>query len=102
MKTIGIHNYYVYILTNRQKTVLYIGITNDLGRRLEEHKQNALITKDHFTGKYNVINLVFWEHHTMAKNAILREKQLKGWSRQKKIALISDFNPQWVFLNDDF
>ena len=101
MKPIGMHNYFVYILTNKYKTTLYIGITNDLGRRLEEHKQASLKGEVHFSGKYNTIYLVYWERHAIVENAIMREKQLKGWTRQKKNALISDFNSQWVFLNDE-
>jgi putative endonuclease len=95
------YNFYVYILTNASKTVLYIGLTNNLRRRLSEHQNDALTTKSHFTGKYNVTNLVYWEHHKYINQAIAREKELKGWLRRKKEELIYQFNPQWRILNDD-
>lgn len=101
MKPIGMHNYFVYILTNKNKTVLYTGVTNDLARRLEEHKEDSQNEKQHFAGKYNAICLVYWERFGEIENAIAREKQIKGWSRKKKDMLITEFNPEWVFLNDE-
>ncbi len=84
-------NYYVYILSNEAKT-LYIGITNNLERRIYEHK-NKLI--DGFTKKYNLTKLVYYETTSEVKDAITREKQLKGWLRMKKITLIDESNPGW-------
>lgn len=85
-------DYYVYILTNHSYTVLYIGITKDLIRRVYEHKQH--IDPNSFTAKYNVTKLVYYEHTTDVKVAIEREKQLKSWSRKKKDELIDRMNPE--------
>jgi putative endonuclease len=101
MKPIGTHNYFVYITTNKEKTVLYTGVTNDLTRRISEHKKDAEGEKKHFAGKYNVYFLVYWERHQYILHAIEREKQIKGWLRAKKETLISEFNPEWRFLNDE-
>ena len=92
-----IHSYYVYILTNKNHTVFYTGITNDLPRRCFEHK-NKLIKG--FTEKYNVTELVYFELFDDVELAITREKQIKGYSRAKKDALINTFNPQWKHLYD--
>ena len=78
MKTIGTHNYFVYILTNRNKTVLYIGVTNDLKNRIQFHRENTNLNKKAFTSKYKCFYLVYYEHFNNIKDAILREKQLKG------------------------
>ena len=83
---------HVYIMTNKSNHVLYIGITNDIKRRMEEHKQGI---NDGFTKKYNVSKLVYCEEISNADQAIQREKQLKKWSRQKKILLIENLNPAW-------
>lgn len=91
------HNYYVYILTNFCKTVLYTGVKNDLQRRLVEHEGGM----SEFTAKYNCFYLVYWEHHPYVNNAIAREKEIKGWRRAKKEALINDFNSEWKFLNEE-
>lgn len=96
------HNYFGYILTNIHRQVLYIGVTNDLSRRLIEHKTSSEIKNNSFTGKYNCTYLVYWEHTKYIHNAILREKELKGWKREKKLALIREFNPEFKFLNDEF
>ena len=85
-------NYYVYILTNSYNTVLYVGVTNNLVRRIYEHK-NKLV--DGFTKKYNLNKLVYFEETTDVNSAILREKQLKNYKRCKKIALIEKANPTW-------
>jgi len=90
---------YVYILTNDRKTVLYIGVTNDLRRRLIEHKSG---NSDSFTKKYNVYNLVYYEEFTSVDEAISREKQLKNWNRAKKNKLIEMENPNWDFLDITF
>lgn len=101
MKPIGTHNYFVYITTNKLKTVLYTGVTNDLARRLYEHEQDATTGKKHFAGRYNVYYLLYWERFQYIAHAIEREKQIKGWVRKKKEALISAFNPDWRFLNEE-
>ena len=101
MKPIGTHNYFVYILTNIKRTVLYIGVTNELQRRLFEHKQDSERKKKTFAGKYNTIYLVYYERFQYIEHAIEREKQLKGWKRYKKDKLINYFNKDWKFLNDE-
>ncbi len=85
-------NYYVYILTNKYNKVLYIGVTDNLARRIYEHKTGI---NDGFTKKYNVHKLVYAEKIDDISYAIKREKQLKGWTRAKKIALIESANPNW-------
>ena len=99
MKTLGTHNYFVYILTNKNKTVLYIGVTNNLKNRLLYH-QNSNVPKLSFTFKYKCYHLIYYEHFMDINLAIKREKQLKGWLRSKKEQLINAFNPDWDFLND--
>lgn len=84
--------YYVYILTGESKSVLYIGMTNDLARRVYEHREGLI---EGFTKKYNVKSLIYYEITTDVYNAIAREKQLKGWVRRKKEDLINKFNPTW-------
>jgi putative endonuclease len=84
--------YYTYILTNKYNKVLYIGVTDDLQRRVEEHKAGA---NDGFTKQYNVDKLVYAETFQDIKYAIEREKQLKGWTHIKKAKLISKVNPDW-------
>ena len=93
------HNYFVYILTNINKTVLYTGVTNDLQRRLNEH-ENATDSKS-FTSKYNCNYLIYFERFQNIEHAIAQEKRIKGWSRKKKEILISGFNPNWTFLNNE-
>lgn len=85
-------SYYVYILTNKYNKVLYTGITNDLCRRMFEHK-NKLVSS--FTKKYNVTKLVYFEEFERALDAISAEKKIKGWVRRKKIELIESKNPRW-------
>jgi putative endonuclease len=84
--------YYVYIMTNKYNTVLYTGMTNDLKRRVYEHKSGL---GGGFTGKYNITKFVYYEACNDAYSAIAREKQIKGGSRQKKIDLINAMNSQW-------
>ena len=91
--------YYVYILTNSQRKVLYIGVTNNLPRRLSEHYEDNITAKKSFAGKYNCYNLVYFEEFSRIKDAILREKVIKKWRREKKNNLITTLNPDWKFLN---
>ncbi|WP_242929107.1 GIY-YIG nuclease family protein [Pontibacter vulgaris] len=93
------HNYFVYITTNPTKTVLYIGVTNTLQRRLEEHALNAGIAET-FAGRYHCHYLVYYERYSQVHHAIEREKELKKWNRKKKEALIQSINPNWNFLNE--
>ncbi len=90
-------NFYVYITTNPGKTVLYIGVTNDLKRRLLEHYQNKGNAKS-FAGKYYCYKLIYFEFYTDIDQAIAREKEIKDLSRKKKEELISTKNPKWDFL----
>jgi len=89
--------YYVYILTNKNHSVLYIGVTSDLDGRLWEHRAKIM---EGFTKQYSVGKLIFHEDYPDPRSAIDREKQLKGWRREKKIALIQTQNPRWVDLFD--
>ena len=89
------HDYYMYILASTSR-VLYIGVTNDLERRLFEHRQKLI---PGFTSKYNVTRLVYFERFGEIRDAIAREKQLKGWRREKKIALIESLNSSWPELS---
>lgn len=100
MKTFGTHNYFVYMLTNKNKTVLYIGVTNDLRQRLYYHK-HQMEQIHSFTKKYNSYFLIYYEQFEDITQTIAREKELKGWRREKKEKLITSFNPEWKFLNDD-
>jgi len=92
--------YSVYILTNKYKRVLYTGITNNLGQRITEHYIDCIDGKT-WCGKYNCHLLIYYETHKYVNNAIAREKEIKGWLRIKKIKLITDFNPEWKFLNEE-
>ena len=89
--------YYVYITTNPARTVLYIGITNSLTSRMAQHYANRGSDQT-FAGRYFCYNLVHFEEYTDSKTAIAREKELKGWTRAKKEALIAAGNPAWDFL----
>ena len=89
--------YYVYILTNKTNSVMYIGVTNDLRRRLCEHKNEQI---EGFTKKYHVHKLVYVEEYTQIDDAIAREKQLKNWRRSKKNCLVETQNPNWNNLID--
>ena len=85
-------HYYIYIMTNQTNTVVYTGVTNDLQRRVNEHKTGAV---DGFTKRYNVHKLVYAEKFENINEAIYREKQIKSWSRKKKNDLIERVNPDW-------
>jgi putative endonuclease len=88
--------YYVYIMTNRSGT-LYIGVTNDLQRRVYEHRQKLV---DGFTKRYNITQLVYYEETSNIESTIAREKQIKGWLRKRKAALIESINPYWKDLSE--
>lgn len=90
--------YYVYILSNWNNNVLYVGVTNDLARRVYEHKNHLV---EGFTSKYNVTKLVYYEVTDDIKAAIAREKQLKNWNRTKKEKLIETLNKEWIELLPD-
>ena len=85
-------SYWIYIMTNAYRNVLYIGVTNDLVRRYQEHKSGLL---DGFTKRYRCHYLVYYEEYQQITDAIAREKELKGWLRKRKNALISQMNPRW-------
>ena len=87
-----VHNYYVYILTNRPNGTLYTGVTNDLRRRVIEHREGQT---DSFTRRYGLHRLVWFEHHTDIREAILREKRIKKWNRAWKVEMIVAMNPDW-------
>src|SRR5258706_775448 len=89
-------SYFVYILTNRSKT-LYTGVTNDLVRRITEHRAKQIFG---FTAKYNITSLAYFEETGSVEEAITREKQIKGWIRTKKLALIESINPEWKDLSE--
>lgn len=89
--------YYIYIITNKYNTVLYTGMTNNLQRRIYEHKEKII---EGFTKKYNVTKLVYYEIFEDAYTAISREKQIKAGSRQKKIDLVNSMNQEWQDLYD--
>ena len=91
--------YFVYITTNEKRTVLYIGVTNNIQERLSQHYFDSQNAKKSFAGKYNCYYLVYYQQFDSPTDAIAREKELKKWRREKKDRLISSFNPEWEFLN---
>ena len=91
---------YCYILTNKNKTVLYVGATNNLQRRIQEHKEGKYLNS--FTKKYNVTFLVYFEEFDSTKEAFEREQQLKSGNRKRKEGLINSINPEWKDLSDDW
>ncbi|HNH21697.1 MAG TPA: GIY-YIG nuclease family protein [Ferruginibacter sp.] len=95
------YNFYVYILTNIHRQVLYTGVTNNLARRIDEHATDAAGAKKTFAGKYNCIYLVYWERFQFIRSAIAREKEIKGWRRERKLNLIRSINPAILFLNEE-
>ncbi|MEP1034855.1 GIY-YIG nuclease family protein [Ekhidna sp.] len=94
------NTYYVYILTNYTRTVLYIGMTNDLERRMSEHKQKLNLKS--FTRKYQVSLLMWFETHNDVNEAIQREELIKKWRRKWKIELIENENPEWSDLSEEW
>ena len=102
MKTPGGHNYFVYIITNKNKTVLYTSVTNDIARRLYEHEEASKpFNYKSFAGHYNAYYLLYYERFEFVEHAIAREKEIKGWRRSKKEDLIKTMNPEWRFLNEE-
>ncbi len=85
-------HYYVYILASRNNSTIYVGVTNNLERRIYEHKNELF---EGFTKRYHIHKLVYFEETTDVNSAIAREKQIKSWSRARKNALIEQLNPQW-------
>ena len=90
---------YVYILTNKNKTTLYIGVTGDFQKRISDHHEGI---GSKFTSKYSIKHLVYFEIFDNITDAIQREKQLKRWSRSKKESLIGSINPEWEFMEKKF
>jgi putative endonuclease len=101
VKTGVMNIYFVYIITNACKTVLYIGVTNDLGRRLSEHRENRGKNTS-FAGKYYCCHLLYYEEYDWIGQAMKREKELKKWPKEKKEQLISNINPSWRDLDAIF
>ena len=89
---------FIYIITNKNNTTLYVGVTSNLPERILQHREKRF--KNSFSEKYNLDKLVYWEAFQEIGDAIGREKQLKAGSRQKKIELINSFNPDWINLYD--
>lgn len=90
---------FIYMMTNKNNTTIYTGVTSDLPHRVRQHKEKYF--EHSFTSKYNLFKLVYWESFQEIGDAIAREKQIKGGSRQKKIDLINSVNPHWNDLMDD-
>ena len=90
-------SYYIYILTNKRNGTLYVGVTNNLQRRLYEHKNNLIAG---FSAKYNLHSLIYFEETHNIKEALYREKQLKKWNRKWKLSLIEKSNPSWKDLSE--
>jgi putative endonuclease len=88
--------FYVYVMTNRSRVVLYTGITNSLVRRVWQHQNGEI---DGFTKNYKVSRLVYYERFNRPRDAIAREKEIKGWRREKKNALVERMNPKWADLS---
>ncbi|MEO0505058.1 MAG: GIY-YIG nuclease family protein [Bacteroidota bacterium] len=92
-------SYFVYILTNKKNGTLYVGVTNNLKRRIHEHKHH---TYKGFSAQYGLDMLVYFEIHNQVKDAILREKRIKKWKRTWKLELIASTNPDWIDLAKDW
>ena len=102
MKTIGAHNYFVYITTNKNKTVLCTDVTNDLRARLSQHLEASQhFPSSSFAANYNAVFLIYYERFGEINHAIEREKEIKSWRRSKKETLLNSFNPEWRLLNDE-
>jgi putative endonuclease len=92
------YNFWVYIVTNRNQSVLYIGVTSSLSRRIWQHRNG---TGANFPAAYQCKKLIYYEHYSNVHEAIARESQLKRWSRAKKVTLINRLNPSWLDLGAD-
>ncbi len=92
------HHYYVYLLSSKKNGTLYVGVTNDLMRRVGEHKLGLI---EGFTNKYKINKLVYFETYNDINEAILREKRIKKWNRNWKIKIIEEMNPEWNDLYED-
>ena len=92
-------SYYIYILVSKNNRVMYIGVTNDLHRRLCEHRNEKI---EGFTKRYHLHKLVYFEKYASPKTAIEREKELKGWTRKRKNDLVTLYNPRWEDQSDSF
>lgn len=90
---------FIYIMTNKNNTTLYTGVTSNVPKRVQQHKENQY--QQSFTAKYNLLKLVYWEAFQEIGDAIFREKQIKAGSRQDKLDLINSFNPEWKDLIED-
>ncbi len=95
------NNYFVYIVTNSYRTTLYIGVTNNIQKRLGQHYFDSEHSKKSFAGKHNCYYLMYYEIFENVNEAIAREKQLKKFRREKKNTLIKEFNPKWKTLNNE-
>ena len=93
------HRYYVYIVQSISRRVLYIGVTSNIEKRMFQHKHHRL---EGFTDQYSAVRLVYFERYSDIRSAIAREKQLKGWTRAKKEALVATMNPHWEDLSADW
>ena len=93
------HDYWVYIVTNKTGSTLYIGMTNNLKRRVQEHRGGRV---KGFTQRYSLHLLVWYEHFREVRDAIACEKRLKGWLRARKVTLIAEMNPRWVDLSAEW
>ena len=91
------NDYYVYILTNEHGNVMYVGVTNNLEKRIAEHKTKLI---KGFTSKYNIHKLVYFEQTPSIESAIMREKEIKKWRREKKNKLVETLNPKWQDLKE--
>lgn len=98
----GFHTYYVYVITNKYRSTYYVGMTNDLKVRLKQHIENIKNGNKTFASKYNLQYLVYYEKFTWVQEAILREKEIKSWRRDKKLSLIRSYNNTFSFLNEKF
>ena len=96
-----LHRYFVYITTNENKTTIYVGVTNNIQRRLSQHFFDSQNSKKSFAGKYNCFYLIYYEGFQDPMSAIAREKEIKKWRREKKEKLINTFNPKWEFINQE-
>ncbi|MCK9393913.1 MAG: GIY-YIG nuclease family protein [Candidatus Paceibacterota bacterium] len=93
------NSYFVYILSNKKNGVLYVGVTNDICRRIYEHKHKIV---EGFSSKYNLSILVYYEETSSIESAIEKEKRLKKWNREWKVRLVEENNPEWRDLSRDF